>query len=634
MPRIHFRAIALLALALVVPPVLAAGDPPARVGRLAVVENDVDFRVDRNSASTPATPNWPLSSGAILETGRSGRVEVWIGSTAYRIAGGSEVEFPVVDDSRVDVRMRNGSLTVSVLDRDQADDVEVSTPEGRIRFLTPGRYRIDVDDEHSELRVQAGRAVFDDGRQATQVTAGQRFAQGRDGDTRFDADQGFDAFDRWVASRENASVASNSRRYVSPHMTGYQDLDQWGDWRSVPEYGNVWYPRAVADDWAPYRYGRWAWVEPWGWTWIDQAPWGFAPFHYGRWVLIGGGWAWVPGRPTVRPVYAPALVGWMGDPGWRASFSFGAAPAVGWFPLAPREVYVPAYRYSPTYVRQINITHVTDVNIINRAVRDHAEPHFAYRAQPRAVTVVPADRLREGRPISPHDLARINSRERLDNVPLTSRAPTTQWLAPTRQAVRPLGEFRQETRDAPRPMERGGRDEAGRDRRHMPDGRPENWPERRGGPAPMPERNTERGIQPLVTQPAPMPRDIRPAPEVQRVQPQGRVIEPSRGSPDWERQRGEVLREQHEQPRPRPVAPMERQVRPEGIQMPQRDMQPQMPREMQRPEPRREPAHEFRPPSPPAAVAPPPREAQPMPAPLAPEQQRGRHGHDDDQRGR
>jgi hypothetical protein len=38
-------------------------------------------------------------------------------------------------------------------------------------------------------------------------------------------------------------------------------------------------------------------MSPWGWTWVDNAPWGFAPFHYGRWVGAGalgldpgGGW--------------------------------------------------------------------------------------------------------------------------------------------------------------------------------------------------------------------------------------------------------------------------------------------------------------------------------------------------------
>ena len=91
--------------------------------------------------------------------------------------------------------------------------------------------------------------------------------------------------------------------------------------------------------WAPYRYGHWAWVNPWGWTWVDDAPWGYAPFHYGRWVFVGGAWGWVPG-PVVgrkwRPVYSPALVAWAGGPSFGVSIGIGAGPAVGWFALGPR----------------------------------------------------------------------------------------------------------------------------------------------------------------------------------------------------------------------------------------------------------------------------------------------------------
>ena len=111
-------------------------------------------------------------------------------------------------------------------------------------------------------------------------------------------------------------------------MVGYEDLGQNGVWSEAPEYGPVWRPRSVEIGWAPYRYGRWAWVEPWGWTWIDDAPWGFAPFHYGRWAMAGGVWVWVPGRMVVgvRPVYAPALVAFVG------TSRFGVA---AWFPLGP-----------------------------------------------------------------------------------------------------------------------------------------------------------------------------------------------------------------------------------------------------------------------------------------------------------
>lgn len=438
---LHLARAGLALLALV--PALVLADPPARVGRLALIENGVDFRAERDDAASPAAINWPISSGAVLETDRRGRAEVWIGSTAYRLASNSRTEFAIVDDRQVSLQVDDGSLAVSILDRDQADDVTVHTPDGSIRFATPGRYRIDVYADHSELSTQAGQAQLDDRGRITPVSAGQKVSFQSGGRVWIDGDSDRDGFDRWVAERENATLARTSRRHVSPYMTGYQDLDAYGDWRPEDEYGSVWYPRGVADDWAPYRFGRWAWVAPWGWTWIDQAPWGFAPFHYGRWVLIHGRWAWTPGRLVVRPVYAPALVGWLGNPGWSLSFGFGSVPAVGWFPLAPREVYVPAYRHSSTYVRQINVTHVHDVTIIDRTVRSGGHEHFAHRALPRAVTVVPANLLREGRTITPTEVRRAE-RSDLGRAPLAGRAPSSEWLAPPPSAIRTRPEGRRE----------------------------------------------------------------------------------------------------------------------------------------------------------------------------------------------
>src|SRR5262249_60953706 len=43
-------------------------------------------------------------------------------------------------------------------------------------------------------------------------------------------------------------------------------------------------------------------------------------------------------------------------------FRFAAGVGVGWFPLAPGEVYVPGYHVSRTYVNNINITNTT-VNV-------------------------------------------------------------------------------------------------------------------------------------------------------------------------------------------------------------------------------------------------------------------------------
>src|SRR4029077_19898077 len=151
-----------------------------------------------------------------------------------------------------------------------------------------------------------------------------------------------------------------------PDMVGYEDLDENGVWRRDPEYGDVWVPTAVPGDWAPYHYGHWAWSAPWGWTWVDDASWGYAPFHYGRWAYGRGSGFWVPGLIAVAPVYAPALVAFVGGPRFGVGIVVGGL-AVGWFPLGPREVYVPGYRVSPDYVTRVNVsnTNVSRTTITN-----------------------------------------------------------------------------------------------------------------------------------------------------------------------------------------------------------------------------------------------------------------------------
>jgi hypothetical protein len=152
------------------------------------------------------------------------------------------------------------------------------------------------------------------------------------------------AFEVWARSREEREERAAADRYVSPEMTGYEDLDDYG---SDPEYGSYSVPNDVGADWAPYHEGYWSWVAPWGWTWVDSEPWGFAPFHYGRWAVIGGFWGWIPGPVSASPVYAPAVVGFLG---FGVAVGFGSSIGVGWFTLGPRDVYIPAHRVSPRYV--------------------------------------------------------------------------------------------------------------------------------------------------------------------------------------------------------------------------------------------------------------------------------------------
>jgi hypothetical protein len=172
-----------------------------------------------------------------------------------------------------------------------------------------------------------------------------------------------DDFLLWVEqSNDDQPPPRQASRYVSAEATGADALDRYGRWDALPDSEAVWFPTSVPEDWAPYRFGHWDRIEPWGWTWVDDQPWGFAPFHYGRWVNIDGHWGWVPGAVEPHPVYAPALVAFVDTPGdaggnGPAAGPDGgpdAGPPVGWFPLAPGDDYQPWYPAGPDYVASVN----------------------------------------------------------------------------------------------------------------------------------------------------------------------------------------------------------------------------------------------------------------------------------------
>jgi hypothetical protein len=210
----------------------------------------------------------------------------------------------------------------------------------------------------------------------------------------------FDDFDRWANDRDRIEDTAVSASYVSRDVIGYEELDGWGTWHRTPQYGMVWVPRVTVADWAPYRTGHWTWISPWGWTWVDDAPWGFAPYHYGRWAYVDRRWCWVPGHiVSVRPVWAPALVVFVGGSGSGFSLTVGGgtAPGVGWFPLGPGEVYRPAYAVSRTYIQNVNKTVVVNNTTINNVTVNKVV--YVNKTAPNAVTAVPVSVFTRGEPV-------------------------------------------------------------------------------------------------------------------------------------------------------------------------------------------------------------------------------------------
>lgn len=346
------KTITLLALALVAP--LALADPPARMGRISSAEGQVTLQGGGDAAA--AALNWPVTTGNRITTAPGARAEFRVGASAVRLDGDSELEVSQLDDDNFKLRLNYGSVGVRIRDADLVNGFELSTEQARVSLAQPGWLRVDaarapdssvvsVFDGAAEVKVEVEVEV--EGGARLTVRAGQR-VEVRDDDI-VGAPLRRDAFDDWP----EAPAAPQALRYVGAEVTAYEELDRYGNWRDDPDYGPLWSPRSLPADWVPYRDGSWVWIEPWGWTWVDNAPWAYAPSHYGRWVLLGRRWCWAPGRERAHPAWAPALVGWVGGDRWRAGGA-RSTPALGWFPLAPHERYLPPYRVTPDYARRVN----------------------------------------------------------------------------------------------------------------------------------------------------------------------------------------------------------------------------------------------------------------------------------------
>ncbi len=346
----------------------AADALPAFAGRLNSLQGDVRW-YDRDSAGWIGTPrqplrNWPLAAGDRLRTGPDGRAELRLGSSTLRLGANVDLTLRQFDNQGLVLWLQAGTVALRLAQPALVDSrdaaarasvpTELQTAEGRWLAQAPGHYRFE---RQAEARKSAappatlattwrGELRFVGRDSALTIPAGRRADLWLDhppsGATRVSwAGVEHDPFSDWVARDERQDDAPVSARYVPSGMTGWQDLDQHGDWVTDLDSGPVWQPRRVAAGWAPFQDGHWAWVAPWGWTWIDASPWGFAPFHYGSWLMIQGRWSWSPGPRHERPHYAPVLGGWTAAPLPGDGFVHGHRPPQPRVVMPPPRVTLP-----------------------------------------------------------------------------------------------------------------------------------------------------------------------------------------------------------------------------------------------------------------------------------------------------
>ncbi len=375
------------------------GDPPSRVARLSYMTGAVSFEPASVDDWAAASLNYPVSTGDNLYTDpNNARAVLRIARNSIRLAPGTNFQMVQLTDQVAQMSINSGAISVRVKKMWPGETWEIDTPNGAVTLSGPGEYRVDTDPDRNAtmITVRSGQTQVTSNDQSFFVAQGQTAYVDANNQPQIVSQNPNDAFDEFAVARDRMEDVPPPA-YVSADMSGYEDLQTSGTWRDGGgDYGQVWFPR-VDSGWAPYQDGHWAWVDPWGWTWVDNAPWGFAPFHYGRWANIGGAWGWLPGPVSVRPVYAPALVAFIGGSSWGVGFSLGGGAAVGWFPLGPREPYFPSYHVSDTYVRQVNIsnTRITNVTILNNTTNIRNVTYVNQRV-PGAVVAVSQNQFAGG----------------------------------------------------------------------------------------------------------------------------------------------------------------------------------------------------------------------------------------------
>jgi hypothetical protein len=335
-------------------------DPPSRVARVSVLLGNVSVEPASVNQFSAAESNYPMTTGDRIYADQAANAELQTGQLALRLGQLTDLTVTAMTDALAQFGLAQGSVHLRSFGLYQGETVELDTPGVAVTVLQPGDLRVDVDPNAGTTLVTlfSGSVNVEGNGLSQQLGPGQALLITGTNPVsgQFVGLPGTDGLDRFSADRDNlyqSSLAQESQ-YLDPATIGAEDLASSGDWQSDSDYGAIWYPSGVAVGWQPYVYGHWIWIAPWGWTWVENEPWGFAPFHYGRWFQRGNRWGWVPGPPTIRPIYSPALVVFVGGTGTGIS---------AWFPLGPREVYTPWYHASTIYVNRVNVTNIYNRNI-------------------------------------------------------------------------------------------------------------------------------------------------------------------------------------------------------------------------------------------------------------------------------
>ena len=381
----------------------------------------VNHSLDSNASNDwiEATQNTPISLGDHVYTRDNSGAEIaFTGRNFATLDPNTSLDLLDLSNQRTQIALRNGAGLFDVGSLGSGNLFEVATPCGAVDLQEAGVYRVAIEDSgnasitalsgHAQLIGQGGSGVIQKGETMSIPCQG-----GSGVLSRVDAGQAGTLLDNYYRARYPRRYDGRYRNYytylddpyyydpyrqypsynyVSEYVPGIDDLDYYGDWQYVSDYGYGWHPR-VDNGWAPYQSGYWTMDYPYGLTWVSNEPWGYAPYHYGRWAYSGNQWFWIPEGTQTYPIYAPALVAFL--PFTQSS--------VAWVPLGPSDPYPYWYydqSWQPVYYSQPTVIEQRIVNLnVPGAVTVVPVQDFTRVIDPGVVTRVDPQTFMQVRPV-------------------------------------------------------------------------------------------------------------------------------------------------------------------------------------------------------------------------------------------
>jgi len=383
--------------------------------RIERVEGQVGVNQSADSSNNgqwiSATPNMSVTVGDRIYTKQNARTQIgFTGRNVATVDQNTSLDVLDLSEQRTQVALRDGSALFDVGSLSSGNLFEVATPCGAVDFQQPGLYQIAINENGNAVAtVWNGEAQVVGHGGSGKIQKGEYLAVPCQGSnepatiSRVEPNQAGYVVDNYYRARYpknydgryrnyytylddpdyyDPSHLYTSYNYVNDYVPGIDDLDDYGDWQYVSNYGYVWHPRVNAG-WAPYQSGYWNMDNPYGLTWVSNEPWGYAPYHYGRWANTSNEWVWVPESRNTYPTYSPALV---------AFIPLGKSSSA-WVALGPSDPYQLTYydqSWQPVYTYPANVA-------VDRLVNINV---------PGAVTVVPSYDF--GRVIDPTIITRVD----------------------------------------------------------------------------------------------------------------------------------------------------------------------------------------------------------------------------------